>query len=107
MPFYIKQNDTSPNLDATLKDASDNVIDLTGATLRFHMRKIGATSAKVDAGATILDAEAGQVRYTWSSGDTDAIGSFEAEFEVTYGDGSIETFPNNKFFSVEITDDIA
>jgi hypothetical protein len=107
MAFFIKQNDTSPNLDATLKDASDNAIDLAGASLRFHMRKIGATSAKVDAAATIIDEDTGQVRYTWSAGDTDTIGSFEAEFEVTYGDGSVETFPNNKFFSIEITDDIA
>lgn len=107
MPFYIKQNDTSPNLDATLKDAAGSAIDLAGATVRFHMRAIGASAAKVDAAATITDSDAGQVRYVWSAGDTDTLGSFEAEFEVTYGDLSVESFPNNKFFSVEITDDIA
>lgn len=107
MPFYIKQNDTSPNLDATLKDGSDNAISLIGASVRFHMRAIGASTSKVDAGATVLDADAGTVRYVWSTGDTDTIGSFEAEFEVTYADNSVETFPNNKFFAVEITDDIA
>lgn len=107
MAFFIKQNDTSPSLQATLKDGSGNAVDLTGATVRFHMRQIGATSAKVDADATVSDADNGIVYYQWNASDTDTIGSFEAEFEVTYSGGEFESFPNNRFIQVEITDDIA
>jgi hypothetical protein len=32
---------------------------------------------------------------------------YSAEFEVTYSDGSIETFPNSDYIRVEIIDDIA
>ena len=51
MAFFIKQNDTSPALKATLKDGLDAAVDLTGASVRFHMRPTGDTTAKVDAAA--------------------------------------------------------
>ena len=106
MAFFIKQNDTSPALQATLKDGAGTIIDLAGCSVRFHMRQVGDNSVKVDDAATISDATNGVVYYTWSASDTDTIGSFEAEFEVTYAGGEIESFPNNKFIDVEITDDI-
>ena len=91
---YIKQNDTSPTLDAILTDADGNVVDVTAASVRFHMQKIGATTLKVDAAATVVDGAAGHVRYTLQAGDTDTPGSYKAEYEVTFLDGSIETFKN-------------
>lgn len=107
MAFFIKQNDTSPALQVTLKDANGSAIDLSASTVRFHMREIGATTAKVDASATVADADNGIVYYSWSAADTDTMGSFEAEFEVTFAGGEVESFPNNRFIQVEITDDIA
>jgi hypothetical protein len=107
MAFFIKQNDTSPAFKATLKDGLDAAVDLTGASIRFHMRPTGDTTAKVDATAVIEDADNGVVYYNWVAADTDTIGSYEAEFEVTFTGGEIETFPNNRFVEVEITDDIA
>jgi len=107
MTFYIKQNDTAPSIRATLKDGDGDVINLTDATVRFHMRTIGGTSTKVDASATVNSpATAGVVQYDWDAADTDTIGSFQAEFEVTYGNSKIESFPNNGYIRVEITDDI-
>jgi hypothetical protein len=94
MAFSIKQNDTSPSLQATLKDASLNPIDLTGATVMFHMKSVGGT-VKVDQQMTITDATGGVVQYDWQSGDTDTVGTYYVEFEVTYADSSVETFPNN------------
>ena len=107
MTFNIKQNDTSPAMLATLQDAQGSVIDLTGSTIRFHMRTIGSTVVAVDAPAAIVDPLQGLVRYNWDTDDTAAIGSYQAEFEVTYGDASVETFPNNGYIRVEITNDIA
>jgi hypothetical protein len=101
MAFNIKQNDTSPSLQATLKDANNNVISLVGATVRFHMKSLDGT-IKVDAVMTITDAVGGIVQYDWQSSDTDTAGSYYAEFEVTYNDGTIETFPNNSNLSISI-----
>lgn len=104
--FYMKQNDTQPKMLASLKDGDENAINLTGSSVRFHMRNL-AGSLVVDAAASIVTPLTGLVRYDWQPADTATVGSYQAEFEVTYGDGSIETFPNNGYIRVQITDDIA
>lgn len=107
MAFYIKQNDTSPFLLATLKDGNGNLIDLTAASVRFHMRAVGASTAAVDAAAVVVDEDQGSVKYEWQAANTATAGTFEAEFEVTYSGGAIETFPNDGHIRVIITDDLA
>lgn len=104
--FYIKQNDTVPSIRAILENGSGNAVDLIDTTVRFHMRAIGSTSVSVDADASVVNANTGIVQYDWDAADTASIGSFQAEFEVTYSDGTIETFPNSGYIRVEITDDI-
>ena len=106
MTFYVKQNDTSPAMLATLQDADGNSTDLTAASVRFHMRRIGIPDVIVDAPAVIVTPSEGLVRYDWVAADTVSIGSYQAEFEVTYADASIETFPNDGYIRVEIIDDI-
>lgn len=107
MVFYIKQNDTSPSLSATLEDGAGNPVNLLGSTIRFHMRAISSPVKKVDASAAIVTPAAGTVQYDWVGADTDTIGSYQAEFEVTYASGVIETFPNDGYVRVEIIRDIA
>ena len=94
MAFSIKQNDTSPSLQATLKDAAQSPVILSGATVKFHMKSVDGT-VKVDQPMTITDANGGVVQYDWQAVDTDTVGTYYVEFEVTYADTSIETFPNN------------
>lgn len=107
MSFYIKQNDTAPSLKATLKDGDGNVINLTDASVRFHMRTVGGASSVVDAAATVNSpATAGVVQYDWVAADTVTTGAYQAEFEVTYGNSKIESFPNNGYIRVQIVDDI-
>jgi hypothetical protein len=106
MTFYVKQNDTSPAMLATLQDADGNAIELTSASVRFHMRPVGGGAIVVDQAATVVTALEGLVRYNWTAADTDTVGSYQAEFEVTYADASIETFPNDGYIRVEIIDDI-
>lgn len=101
MAFNIKQNDTSPSLQATLKDASLNPINLAGASVQFHMKGIDG-SLKVNAAMTVVDAVNGVIQYDWQDGDTDTVGSYYAEFEVTYTDDTVETFPNNTNKTIKV-----
>ena len=107
MSFFIKQNDTVPGIRATLKNGSGNAIDLINATVRFHMRSLSGTTAKVDASATVVNANNGLVQYNWVATDTNTIGSYQGEFEVTYPDATVETFPNDGFLHIEVLDDLA
>lgn len=94
MSFSIKQNDTSPALLATLKDFEGDAINLTGASVLFHMKDLNGTM-KISQAMTITNATLGLVRYDWQAGDTDTVGTYYVEFQVTYSDSSVETFPNN------------
>lgn len=105
-PFYIKEGDTSPALRYTLAPAP---IDLTGATVRFSMRTRGQITPLINrvAAQIIAPATGGVVQYDWQTGDTATAGFYDAEFEVTYADASVETFPNYGVIPVLISGDIS
>lgn len=107
--FYLKQHDTRPDLRVRLLD-DDTAIDLTNAAgARFVMgnRRSGV---KVDADMTIedqtVDATLGVVKYTWQAGDTSASGDFQAEIQITWPTGKIQTFPANGYITIVITKDL-
>jgi len=105
--FYIKENDTSPALRAVLKDSDGVAVDLTGASVRFHMRNTSNNNVVVDKAATIVTAASGIVAYNWQADDITVVGQFEIEFEVTFSDGGIQTFPNQGYGTVVVADDLA
>jgi hypothetical protein len=105
--FVLKQNDTRPVLDATLTE-NGTALNLTTATsVKFIMRQQGSLgSAKINTTAAFVNRTSGTVRYTWTSGDTDTIGSFNAEFEVTWSDGGVSTHPSNGYLTIDVQDDL-
>ena len=107
MSFKIKENDTTPSLRASLLNGSGDPVDLIGTTVRFYMRLMGSNSTTIDASASVISEANGIVQYDWVAGDTADVCSYQAEFEVTYSDGNIETFPNANYSGVEIIDDIS
>lgn len=102
--FHLKRGDTSPALLYRL----DPAVDLTGASIVFNMRARGGRPVLDRVPAVIDGAPAdGVVRYDWGATEVADPGLFEAEFEVSYADGSIETFPNSDFIVISIAGDIA
>ena len=104
--FHIKQGDLLPTLDAIIRDADGVAIPLTTAvSVTFWMRRRGdlETVPKVDdAAGSFVDAAAGHVRYAWLLGDTDAPGTYDAEFRVVWPGDRPQTFPSNGHFAVVI-----
>lgn len=100
---YITQGDTGPNLVSTLRDSNGDVVNLTGATVRFLMTARGGSTLKVNGSASIVgDATGGVVSYAWQSADTDTAGDFNAEFEVTFSGGAKQTFPNSRYLRIQV-----
>lgn len=103
--FTIKRGDTSPGIRYHLGDSS---IILAGASVVFNMVDVLRQVKVIDrASATIESGEEPIVNYAWALGDTDEPGQFFAEFELTYSDGSVETFPKTDSLLVQITRDLA
>jgi len=104
MSIKIVQNDTRPPLDFNLTQDGAPV-DLTGCTVKFYMKDAVSGSVKIN-GATcsIVDAPKGICRYVWTGSDTNTIGTYLGEVEVTFSDGKIQT--GYKQLSIIIRDDI-
>jgi len=105
MTFTIKQSDTSPSIQAVLQDSNSTAINLTGATVNFRMKLLGGT-ALLNEEMTVVEPLTGLVRYDWQDGDTSVAGTYFAEFEVTYSDLSVETFPNTGNIAIVITPEL-
>jgi len=55
----------------------------------------------VDAAASIVSsARDGKVQYDWSEGDTDVTGVYLGEFEITFADGKVCTWPTEGDFEI-------
>lgn len=104
--FYIKQGDTSPALQVSLRSQTNSPVVLVGASVMFHM---GTENGKFEFSkpATIVNSTSGIVKYDWAAGDTSNTGIHFGEFEVTYSDNTIETFPNNDNIKIKITSRIS
>lgn len=105
MTFKIKQHDTKTALKAVLENESGTV-DLTGATVRFLMSDYSQAETLIDSTADIQSAANGEVWYAFSYGETEQSGIFKAEFEATFPDGRVETFPTEGYILIEILRDL-
>jgi hypothetical protein len=105
MAFYIKQNDTSPSILAELKDANNTPVNLTAATAKIFIKSVDGT-LKVNEDLQIINAALGVVRYDWQVGDTNTVGTYSVEFQVTYTDGAVETFPNTGSIALVVTKEL-
>lgn len=105
--FTIKQHDTRPNLQVPLLD-NDAAIDLSTATaVKFLMAPHAGGALVVSRACVIVSAVAGVVRQIWQAADTATVGLYDAEFEITWSDGGIETVPSGRYYySIEVVADL-
>ena len=106
--FTIKRGDTRPVLSVTATDSGGGAVDLTGATIRFIMRRWGDSSAlpKVDASVNNTAPTTGLMEYAWQAADTDTAGAYEGEFQVTFAGGETMTVPTDGFIQIVVAPDL-
>lgn len=106
--FYIKQNDTAPSIQAILTDSNGKARSMANASqVRFNMSTEGGTRVISGGIGSIVNATRGIVAYEWNYGDTANYGIHDAEFEITYVNGQVETFPNNSYIKVVVKKELA
>lgn len=126
--FYLKQNDTRPILEVTLTNPDGTAFDLTGTgvvvTLIVELNDGSVFSRAMTVYGTPTT---GVVRYQWEATDWDtgntagylvlgtAMGDSEVnsrrykhqmEYEVQTNDGYVETFPNDGYDTLIITEEL-
>jgi hypothetical protein len=111
--FSAKRGDTASYIYATLEDAAGDAVDIAGASVRFKMGPLSGGTLTVAADATIAlvgagraDGTTGQVIYRWATGDLATADWYRAEWEVTYSNGTIQTFPNTGPMIVAVAEDL-
>jgi len=111
--------DTLPEVTVTLRDSNKaasgqtldaedpttwDPIDLTGATVRMRIRKVGSTTVTSTLTMTVVSPETdGKATTNFPSGTLSEAGVFEAEVEVTYSGGGKQTV--NDLLKLKIRDD--
>lgn len=100
----IVQNDTKPYLEFEITQDGAPV-NLTGATVKFYMKDSTTGTVKINGSlCTITDATKGKCRYVWAAVDTNTVGTYLGEVEVTFPDAKIQT--GYKQVTIVIRDDI-
>ena len=97
MSYQIIQGDTAPSMriDASQNGATASFPSGTTAVLRWR-KPDGTVTEGVS--LTPIDVTIGAWQRDWSSGDTDSVGTHEAQLVVTFPSGKIETFPSSGEF---------
>lgn len=98
--YYVKEDDTEPTLEATLKRPNGDAVDLTGASVDIRITEARGGSNVVNNSASVFDAANGVVQYSLQSGDTEENGRYRVEFEVEYSGGGVETYPNKGYHTL-------
>ena len=101
----IKRGDTRHAIRAVLKNTQGTPVNLSGCSVSFYMAPLGRPPT-ISRAVDIHDALAGEVWVVFAPGETDVSGVYRAEFQVTYGDGRKETFPNDGYISIQILSDL-
>ena len=93
--LQIVQHDLQPYYFFQVKD-SNGVVNITGATIRTTMKDICTGTLKINRATDrviVTDAVNGLGELRWQSGDTNVLGTYAIEFEITPGSGGKFTVP--------------
>jgi hypothetical protein len=103
----IKRGDTWPPLAATLTD-EEGPIDLTTATtITLILKSQGQSPVTIEGVCDVVSAAAGTVKYEWEASDTNAVNTYDAEFEIEWADLTITTVPNEGYKEIAVVPDLA
>lgn len=97
----LTKNDKGFDLEFVAKDASGVVVNLTDATVKFQLATLEYVN-KINGDCVIVDANAGECKYTIVDGDLDIpVAQYKAGLQITWGTKEVST----KQFIVNLIDE--
>lgn len=94
LKHFIKKRDTGRPIQRQLIDPLTGLgVDLNSASVKYIMTETDKETGKINAAATIVDADQGIVKYDWQTADVATAGEFPSEFQATLGSGKKVTYP--------------
>lgn len=118
-PIYLKLNDTLPSPTLVLYNPDGTIYDLTGAGGQW-IHILLSNGNEYTKAVTVVDSTAGQVRVDWATTDYSTTGLVASpdplgrgvndhryEVEVVDSASARLSFPNDTYYTLHITDDIA
>ena len=100
--FTIKAGDTAPTLTDTLTYSDGTIANLTGASVSFVMRSEQLNAPTILSAASVTNASAGAVAYTFTATNTATAGLYAGNWIVTFSGGVIQTWPTVGYLSIDI-----
>ena len=100
---YIKTNDTNRYLYDEIKHEGV-AVDLTECSVVLLMTDEDTVSIRQD--ATVLDAVLGTVAYYPGATDFEVSGHYRVEWEVTFPNGLVATFPDINYRKLTLVQDL-
>lgn len=92
MSLTFVEGDTGPPVNGTIVlTGTTTPVDLTGATVKFQMRKENDRRYQVDGAASLVTPSLGTVTYTWAANDLANPGTYLAQWEITFAGGVKQT----------------
>ena len=87
----LVQGDSGLPITGQILKVDNTPRDLTGADVKFQMRKPDDKRYTVDAVATVTNESEGRVSYELEENDLSVPGDYIAQWEVTYSDNAVQT----------------
>src|ERR1700677_2147952 len=105
--FVVGQNDTLPPITVTLTDSNNNPVNLTTASDVIFQMSNAFTGPVVEYFATIVNAAAGIVRFTWLEGNTLTPGVVGVTWTGNWSNSTVTTYPQHDYDTVVVMNDLA
>jgi hypothetical protein len=105
--FRLKTGDNASIISSYLENSGGTAVSVAAATVLFKTAPISGGTLTFGGTATIDGSgTAGHVSYAWPTGGFSTSGLYLAEWEVTYSTGTVQSFPNDGYLTILVTDDL-